>query len=58
LNNEEKWKGSLEPGKVADLILIDRDYLNCPLEQVKKIQVLWTMVAGKIVTRNADKEPR
>ena len=31
LSEEEKEKGSLELGKLGDLIVIDRDYLTCPL---------------------------
>jgi len=49
LNHEEKWKGSLEAGKVADMILIDRDVLNCPVEEVRNVRVLWTMMGGKLV---------
>lgn len=49
LNREEKDKGSLEAGKLADLIVIDRDYLTCPVEEVARIRVLTTMVGGKAV---------
>jgi len=49
LNHEEKWKGSLEAGKVADMVLIDRDVLNCPVEEVRNVRVLWTMMGGKLV---------
>lgn len=49
LHFEEAEKGSIEPGKLADLILVDRDPLTCPEEQLKETQVLWTMVGGKVV---------
>ncbi len=49
LHNEEKWKGSLEVGKVADMILIDRDYLSCPVDEVRTTKVLWTILGGKVV---------
>jgi predicted amidohydrolase YtcJ len=49
LNGEEKEKGSLEPGKVADLILIDRDVLTCPAEAIRHTRVLWTMVGSRLV---------
>ena len=49
LNAEEKFKGSLEPGKLADLIMIDRDVLKCPLDSLPEIRVLLTMVGGKVV---------
>ena len=49
LNFEEEKKGSLEIGKLADLILIDRDILKCPADDVRATKVLLTMVGGKIV---------
>jgi predicted amidohydrolase YtcJ len=44
----EKVKGSLEPGKVADLVVIDRDYLTCPEDQIKDVVPVMTVVDGKI----------
>jgi len=55
LTFDENKKGSLEPGKFADLILIDRDVLKCPVNDVAKTKVLLTMVGGKVVWE-ADKE--
>jgi predicted amidohydrolase YtcJ len=49
LNFEENKKGSLEPGKYADLILIDRDITSCPVDEVRNTKVLLTMVGGKVV---------
>jgi predicted amidohydrolase YtcJ len=45
----EKEKGSLEPGKLADFILLQQDILTCPVNQVKDIQVAQTWVGGKQV---------
>ena len=45
----EEQTGSLEPGKLADLILVDRDPLTCPVETVRDTQVLRTYVGGKLV---------
>ncbi len=49
LHREEKEKGTLEVGKLADLIIIDRDYLTCPAETLGQTRVLTTMVGGKVV---------
>src|SRR5439155_9085322 len=41
--------GSLEAGKLADLVVLDRDLLTCPTEEIVKTQVLKTFVNGKQV---------
>ncbi|NBR27098.1 MAG: amidohydrolase [Betaproteobacteria bacterium] len=41
--------GSLQKGKYADLLVLDRDYLRVPAEQIKDIRPLLTMVNGKVV---------
>ena len=46
---EEKEKGSLEICKLADFIVIDRDILVVPSEQLKDVQVLQTWVGGELV---------
>ena len=46
---EEKLKGSIERGKLADFIVIDRDYMSCPAEEIKDIQVLQTVLGGETV---------
>ena len=45
----EKDKGSIEAGKLADFIVLDRDYLKCPIDDVAEINVLRTFVAGQQV---------
>ncbi len=49
LTFEEKEKGSLEAGKLADFIVIDRDILTCPLDEVGEILVERTWLGGKLV---------
>jgi predicted amidohydrolase YtcJ len=46
LTFEEDRKGSLEPGKLADFIVLDRDILTCPIDQVKDIKVEATYLGG------------
>jgi predicted amidohydrolase YtcJ len=41
--------GSLEPGKLADLAVLDRDILSCPVNEIKDTRVLQTYVGGKLV---------
>ena len=48
-NFEEDRAGTLEPGRHADFIVIDRDYLTCPVDQIRDTQVLRTVIAGKTV---------
>ena len=49
LHHEEKEKGSLEVGKLGDLIVLDRDYLTCPVDDVRTTKVLFTVVGGKVI---------
>lgn len=41
--------GSLEAGKLADFIVIDRDFLGCPVDEMDRIQVLRTFLGGREV---------
>ena len=41
--------GSLEAGKLADLIVLDTDLLTCPEDQITATQVLRTYLAGKLI---------
>ena len=50
LNMEERTKGSLEPGKFADLVILSEDPLTCPEPRLRDAKVLLTMVGGKMVT--------
>jgi predicted amidohydrolase YtcJ len=46
---QENNLGSIQPGKLADLVVLDRDYLTVPVDQIKDIKSVMTMVGGRIV---------
>jgi len=46
---EEEIKGSLEPGKLADCTIIDRDIMECPEEEILETKVLQTIIGGEVV---------
>jgi predicted amidohydrolase YtcJ len=52
LTFEETEKGSIEPGKLADLIVLSEDPLTCPEPRLRDAEILMTMVGGKVVFEN------
>lgn len=48
---EETLKGSIVPGKVADLVVLERDIFEIPPEDVADVRVELTIVDGRIVYR-------
>jgi predicted amidohydrolase YtcJ len=46
---QENNLGSIQAGKLADLVVLDRDYLTIPADQIKDIKPTMTMVGGRIV---------
>jgi predicted amidohydrolase YtcJ len=46
---QEENLGSIQPGKFADLLVLDRDYLTVPADQIKDIKPVMTVVGGRIV---------
>jgi predicted amidohydrolase YtcJ len=51
LTLEESAKGTLEPGKLADLVVLEEDILTCAPEQIRDMEIDLTMVGGEIVYR-------
>jgi hypothetical protein len=49
MTEDDHFKGSLEPGKVADLVMLDRNLNETPDEALKDITVEKTMIDGKFV---------
>jgi predicted amidohydrolase YtcJ len=45
---EEKEKGSLTPGKLADIVVLSKDLLRCAPEEILQAKVLKTVVGGKV----------
>jgi predicted amidohydrolase YtcJ len=54
LSWDEHKKGSIEAGKLADLIVLDRDPLTVPPQQLLTMRVLMTIVNGKAVYQAQD----
>ncbi|MBI4891270.1 MAG: amidohydrolase family protein, partial [Acidobacteria bacterium] len=48
----EKQSGSIEAGKLADLIVIDRDILTCPEDEIRMIHPVLTVLDGRITRRD------
>jgi predicted amidohydrolase YtcJ len=52
LSFDEEKLDTLEPGKLADFAdfaVLDRDYLACPAEEIRKIEVVKTVMGGEVV---------
>lgn len=49
LMHKEDLLGSLEVGKLADLVVLDRDYMTIPADDIRDLNAVLTMVDGRIV---------
>ena len=53
-NFEEEIKGSIEVGKLADMVILKRDIMNIDIHEVPKVEVIATIVDGNIVYRESN----
>jgi predicted amidohydrolase YtcJ len=51
--NDDDKRGTLEPGKFADLAVLSADYLTAPVNEIGKIKSVLTMVGGEVVYTDA-----
>ena len=51
LTFEESLKGSIEPGKLADLVVLPEDILTCAEKRIEQMPIALTMVGGRVVYR-------
>ncbi|SVE22803.1 uncharacterized protein METZ01_LOCUS475657, partial [marine metagenome] len=54
---EEDLKGSIEVGKLADLVVLGGDILTVPSIEIKDIPVMSTMIGGEFLYTNPDSDP-
>jgi predicted amidohydrolase YtcJ len=50
-SRQEGALGTLEPGKLADLVVLSDDVFTCPEDRIKNITPVLTLVAGDVVFR-------
>ncbi|HWQ10630.1 MAG TPA: amidohydrolase family protein, partial [Holophaga sp.] len=50
----EHRKGSITPGKLADLVVLDRDLLAIPPEEIQEAAVVLTLCGGAVVFQDMD----
>ncbi len=48
-SGEEAIKGSLTPGKVADIVVLSRDIFTCPADEILETRVVGTVLGGRVV---------
>jgi predicted amidohydrolase YtcJ len=58
LTFDEKTKGSIEVGKYADLVVLPEDLMTMPEKRIESMEVLMTMVGGKIVYQREGFRPQ
>ena len=54
LTFEEHTKGTIAPGRFADLVILPEDIMTVPAKRIEQMRVMMTMVGGKVVYRDPD----
>lgn len=52
---EDTWKGSIKPGKVADLVILSNDLIQCADDEILKTKIIYTIIDGKVKYKNENK---
>jgi predicted amidohydrolase YtcJ len=47
----EKERGTIEAGKLADLVVLDRDFLACPEDDIRKIEPFMMILGGREIAK-------
>jgi predicted amidohydrolase YtcJ len=55
VSNQEKITGSIEAGKAADLIVLDKNLFEIPANEIHKVKVVLALLEGREVYRAAEK---
>jgi predicted amidohydrolase YtcJ len=53
LTFEEDTKGTIAPGRFADMVVLPEDIMTVPAKRIEQMRVMMTMVGGKVVYRDA-----
>jgi len=48
MSSEGKIKGTLEVGKLADLVFLSDDYFSVPVDEIRNLESVLTMVGGRV----------
>ncbi|HEX9636768.1 MAG TPA: amidohydrolase family protein, partial [Acidobacteriota bacterium] len=54
---DEKLKGSLEPGKLADIVILQQNLFSLPASRIGEVEVWRTLVGGRVVYSAAQPTP-